>query len=340
MNPDPVMRASAAALLAGQKDPGAFAAATTMLGDAEPRVQVVAIPIVADQDGAISELLAVVVASPDPVVRAAVADAVGGRFATPHPAVETRDDLFAELEVIWTASTADTLPDARLSVVDAVAKAGKDDRTKAALNRALADPDVIVRRRAAARFKDVYAEDRTRDVGPASDRPLSDYVTIARFALVPHTAVITMQRPGSQMGQFTVALDAQAAPMAAWNFAQLAGRKFFDGARLHRVVPNFVVQDGDPRGDGFGGPGYSIRDEFNPLAFSAGVLGMASDGKDTAGSQWFITLSAQPHLDGRYTSFGHVMQGLQAIVSQMRPGDTVVSVRVDEGRETGPQPGN
>jgi cyclophilin family peptidyl-prolyl cis-trans isomerase len=142
------------------------------------------------------------------------------------------------------------------------------------------------------------------------------------------------------MGQFSVVLDGQAAPMAAWNFAQLAGRKFFDGARLHRVVPNFVVQDGDPRGDGFGGPGYSIRDEFNPLAFSAGVLGMASDGKDTAGSQWFITLSAQPHLDGRYTSFGHVMQGLQAIVSQMRPGDTVVSVRVDEGRGTGPQPGN
>ncbi len=340
MNPDPVMRASAAALIAGQKDPGAFAAATTMLGDPEPRVQVVAIPIVADQDRPVVELLAAVVASPDPVVRAAVADAVGGRFVTPHPAVETREDLFAELERVWAASTADTLPDARLSVVDAVAKAGNDDRTKSALNRALADPDIIVRRRAAARFKDVCGEDRSQDVGAASDRPLSDYESIVRFSLVPHTAVITMRRPGSQTGQFTVALDAQAAPIAAWNFSQLAGRKFFDGARLHRVVPNFVVQDGDPRGDGFGGPGYSIRDEFNPLAFSAGVLGMASDGKDTAGSQWFITLSAQPHLDGRYTSFGHVLQGLGAIVAQMRPGDTVVSVRVDEGSGTGPQPGD
>jgi cyclophilin family peptidyl-prolyl cis-trans isomerase/HEAT repeat protein len=340
LNADPVMRASAGALLAGQKDPGALAAAKTMLGDAEPRVQVVAIPIVVDQDGPVSELLAVVFASPDPVVRAAVADAIGGRFVTPHPAVETRDDLFAELEMVWAASTADTLPDARLSVVDAVAKAGKDDRTKDALNRALGDSDVIVRRRAAARFKDVYGEDRSHDIGAASDRPLSDYVSIVRFSLVPHTAVITMQRPGSQEGRFIVALDAQAAPMAAWNFSQLAGKKFFDGVRLHRVVPNFVVQDGDPRGDGFGGPGYSIRDEFNPLAFSAGVLGMASDGKDTAGSQWFITLSAQPHLDGRYTSFGHVMQGLRAIVEQMRPGDTVVSVRIDEGIEPGPQPGN
>jgi len=339
-NPDPMMRASAAALLAGQKDPGAFAAATTMLGDAEPRVQALAIPIVVDQDGPVSELLAGVMRSPDPVVRAAVAEAVGGRFASPHPAVESRDDLFAELEEAWAASAADTLPDARLSVVDAVAKAGKDDRTRSALNRALADPDVVVRRRAAARFKDVYGQDRSQDVGPAADRPLSHYVSIVRFALVPHTAVITMQRPGTQPGRFTVALDASAAPMAAWNFSQLAGKKFFDGARLHRVVPNFVVQDGDPRGDGFGGPGYSIRDEFSPLPFSAGALGMASDGKDTAGSQWFITLSAQPHLDGRYTSFGRVTRGLREIVTQMRPGDTVVSIRVDEGNGTGPRPGN
>ena len=340
MNPDPVMRASAAALIAGQKDPGAFAAATTMLGDAEPRVQALAIPIVVDQDGPVSELLAGVIRSPDPVVRAAVADAVGGRFANPHPSVESRDDLFDELEEVWAASTADTLPDARLSVVDAVAKAGKEDRTRSTLIRALADPDVVVRRRAAARFKEVYGEDRSQDVGPATDSPLSHYVSIVRFALVPHTAVITMQRPGTQTGRFTVALDASAAPMAAWNFSQLAGKKFFDGARLHRVVPNFVVQDGDPRGDGFGGPGYSIRDEFNPLAFTAGVLGMASDGKDTAGSQWFITLSAQPHLDGRYTSFGRVTQGLRAIVAQMRPGDTVVSIRVDERNANGSRPGD
>ena len=209
-----------------------------------------------------------------------------------------------------------------------------------ALTRALADPDVVVRRRAAARFKDVYEEDRSRDVGPASDRPLVDYERIVRWALVPHAAVITVQRSGTLPGRFTIALDASAAPMAAWNFAELAGKKFFDGATLHRVVPNFVVQDGDPRGDGYGGPGYSIRDEFNPLRFTAGVLGMASDGKDTAGSQWFVTLSAQPHLDGRYTSFGRVAQGFREIVAQMRPEDTVVSIRVYEGNGTEPLPGN
>ena len=126
--------------------------------------------------------------------------------------------------------------------------------------------------------------------------------------------------------------------MAAWNFAQLAAKLFYDGRTVHRVVPNFVVQDGDPRGDGYGGPGYSIRDEFNPLAFSAGVLGMASDGKDTAGSQWFVTLSAQPHLDGRYTSFGKVTQGLREVASQALPGDEVVSIMVYDGDGTEPLP--
>jgi cyclophilin family peptidyl-prolyl cis-trans isomerase/HEAT repeat protein len=331
VNPDPVMRASAGAIIAAQRDPAAKRAATPLLADTDGRVQAVAIPIVADQDGALSALLSGLFTAHDPVVRAAVAEAVGSRFATPQPAVETRDDLFAELEEIWGASESDTLPDAKLSVVDAVAKAGKDEKTLAALNRALADPDIVVRRRAAARFLDVYGEDKSKEVGPASERPLSDYVRIVRWSLLPHTAVVTMQRPGSQTGRFAFALDSQAAPMAAWNFADLAGKKFFDGLTVHRVVPNFVVQDGDPRGDGFGGPGYSIRDEFNPLPFGAGVLGMASDGKDTAGSQWFITLSAQPHLDGRYTSFGRVTDGLREIVSQVRPGDTVVSILVDGG---------
>jgi cyclophilin family peptidyl-prolyl cis-trans isomerase/HEAT repeat protein len=333
-SPDPVLRASAAPLLAGRKEPGAAAAAAVMLRDAEPRVQVAAVPLVAEADVPVSKLFQGLFASADPIVRGAVGDAIGGRFAEPHPSVESKDDLFARLEEIWTASAADAMPDAKISVVDAVAKAGKDDRTKTALTRALADPDVVVRRRAAARFKEVYGEDRSKDVGPASDRPLSDYERIVGWSQVAHAAVIATQRPGAPTARFTVALDASAAPMAAWNFAELAGKKFFDGATLHRVVPNFVVQDGDPRGDGYGGPGYSIRDEFNPLPFTAGVLGMASDGKDTAGSQWFVTLSAQPHLDGRYTSFGRVVQGLREIVAKMRPEDTIVTIRVYEGNGT------
>jgi len=338
INPDPAMRGAAAALITGRKEAGAIRAALALLGDPEPRVQALGVPLVAEQDGPIGKLLAGFFKANDPIVRAAVAEAIGGRFVTPHPAVESKDDLFARLDEIWAAAATDTLPDAKLAVLDAAAKAGGDDRTKALLNRAIVDPDVIVRRRAATHFRAVYAEDRSRDVGPANDRPLADYERIVRWSLAAHTAVVSAQRPGTATGRFTVALDAQAAPMAAWNFAELAGKGFFDGATVHRVVPNFVVQDGDPRGDGYGGPGYSIRDEFNPLAFDPGVLGMASDGKDTAGSQWFVVLSAQPHLDGRYTSFGRVTRGLREVVVQMRPGDTIVSIRVDEGSGAAPAP--
>ena len=99
------------------------------------------------------------------------------------------------------------------------------------------------------------------------------------------------------------------APLTVDNFLRLVDRRFFDRNRWHRVVPNFVVQDGDPRGDGFGGPGGAIRDEINRNRYDAPMLGMALSGPDTGMSQWFINLSAQPHLDGTYTVFGKVVGG-------------------------------
>ena len=98
-----------------------------------------------------------------------------------------------------------------------------------------------------------------------------------------------------------IALAVVDAPMTAYNFARLADRGFFNGLRIHRVVPDFVVQDGDQRGDGNGGPGYTIRDELNHLPYLRGTVGMALSGPDTGGSQWFITHSPQPHLDAKST---------------------------------------
>jgi len=80
-------------------------------------------------------------------------------------------------------------------------------------------------------------------------------------------------------------------------------RNYFNGITIHRVVPNFVIQDGDPRGDGNGGPGYQIRCEINEVPYERGAVGMALSGKDTGGSQWFVTHSPQPSLDGGYTVF-------------------------------------
>lgn len=111
-------------------------------------------------------------------------------------------------------------------------------------------------------------------------------------------------------GEITIELAAADAPLTVDNFLSLARRGYFNGSRWHRVVPNFVLQDGDPRGDGAGGPGYAIRDELNRVRYGRGTVGMALSGPDTGGSQFFITHSPQPHLDGGYTVFGRVVDGM------------------------------
>ena len=115
--------------------------------------------------------------------------------------------------------------------------------------------------------------------------------------------------------------------MTALNFARLAQKKFFDGLLIHRVVPNFVVQTGDPRGDGWGSPGYSIRSEFSRRRYVRGMVGMASAGTDTEGCQFFITHSEQPHLDGRYTIFARVKSGME-VVDVLQVGDRMEKVTI------------
>jgi cyclophilin family peptidyl-prolyl cis-trans isomerase/HEAT repeat protein len=128
-------------------------------------------------------------------------------------------------------------------------------------------------------------------------------------------------------GDIEWAFESEAAPQTVKNFVRLAERGYFNGLRVHRVVPNFVVQDGDPTGTGSGGPGYTIRCEYNRLHYGTGAVGMALSGKDTGGSQWFITHSPQPHLDGRYTIFARVVRG-QDVVGRIVQGDLVGSVEI------------
>lgn len=127
-------------------------------------------------------------------------------------------------------------------------------------------------------------------------------------------------------GEFEVKLYTRDAPLTAINMVSLARKGFFTRGTFHRVVPDFVVQGGDPRGDGEGGPGYTIRCEVNHRPYGRGVLGMALGGKDTGGSQFFVTAAPQPHLDGRYTAFGEVTRG-QEIVDTLLEGDVIEEVR-------------
>ncbi len=128
-------------------------------------------------------------------------------------------------------------------------------------------------------------------------------------------------------GDIAIRLLIEEAPGSVLNFVLLASKKYYDDRFIHRVVPNFVVQDGCPRGDGWGGEAYSIRSEFLPHRYSTGSVGMASAGKDTEGTQWFITHSPTPHLEGRYTLFAVVESGMD-IVQSLEVGDRISSVEI------------
>jgi peptidyl-prolyl cis-trans isomerase B (cyclophilin B) len=132
-------------------------------------------------------------------------------------------------------------------------------------------------------------------------------------------------------GEIVIDLFAADAPMTVNNFVFLAREGFYDGVVFHRVIPNFMIQGGDPTGTGRGGPGYRFRDETvgNPHRHGTGSLSMANAGPNTNGSQFFITHEPQPHLDGKHTVFGQVRSG-QDIVDATKQGDTIVSITITE----------
>ena len=142
-------------------------------------------------------------------------------------------------------------------------------------------------------------------------------------------------RPGARRlrlrtrrGELVIDLRPDVAPLTSSALAALAARHFYDGLSFHRVVPDFVVQGGDPRGDGDGGPGWALPDEHSPLHFLRGTLGIATSGPETGGSQFFLCHSPQPHLDGRYTIAGQLAAG-DDVLDALEPGDTILSAAAE-----------
>ena len=132
-------------------------------------------------------------------------------------------------------------------------------------------------------------------------------------------------------GTIEVDLFAAHAPKTVNNFVFLAREGYYDGVTFHRVIPNFMIQGGDPTGTGMGGPGYKFEDEFdgNPNKHQTGTLSMANAGPATNGSQFFICHAPQPHLDGRHTVFGQVTNG-QEVVDAIAQGDAMIKVTINE----------
>ncbi len=132
-------------------------------------------------------------------------------------------------------------------------------------------------------------------------------------------------------GTIRLWLDGDKVPMTVGNFVKLAEDKFYDGLTFHRVIPNFMIQGGCPDGKGTGGPGYEFDDEFHPALTheGPGILAMANSGPNTNGSQFYITHTSTPHLNGKHTVFGRVVKG-QKVVNAIKKGDKIKSITITE----------
>ena len=167
-----------------------------------------------------------------------------------------------------------------------------------------------------------YLEDTTYQIDPPRYNHPVDYSLLTTLNDSSRAYIITTK------GQIEMSLYRHEAPGSVSNFIALAEDNFYDGKTIHRVVPNFVIQGGCPRGDGYGSLDYTIRSELGPRYYDdEGYVGMASAGADTEGTQWFITHSPTPHLDGRYTIFGKVTAGME-VVHEIHPGDVIQDVRI------------
>jgi cyclophilin family peptidyl-prolyl cis-trans isomerase/HEAT repeat protein len=231
------------------------------------------------------------------------------------------------LREAYRAGLPDSAFEARAAALAALAEFGAGEALET-LKAALADKDWAVRLRAVALLAKLEpAADYRAAIRPAPGTPgvAYDDPQLIAPSFSPHVFIETAK------GTIEFELAVLDAPQTAGNFMALARRGFFNGLQVHRVVPNFVMQDGDPRGDGEGGPGYSIRDELNDRPYLRGTVGMALSGPDTGGSQFFITHSPQPHLDAKYTVFGHVVNGMD-VVDRIQQGDTIQRIRVWDGK--------
>lgn len=270
----------------------------------------------------------------DLFIRAAVAETLGEQTVTKEN-IEALKTAFTQ-----SLKTDKQYNDAQLAILSALVKLDKKEASDS-LKLALDAPDILVRRQAAQLIKqnDLQVDFPNADEKVGTVKPYNPK-TKTKLGVTLNTnadylravsrksakAILTTEK-----GSFTIEFSPEDAPLTVDNFIKLAKRNYFNGLAIHRVVPNFVVQDGDPRGDGNGGPGWEIRDEINEIPFERGTVGMALSGRDTGGSQWFVCHSPQPHLDGGYTVFGRVSETDMKIVDNLVRGDKILTVKIVEG---------
>lgn len=264
------------------------------------------------EEGAAASVAATALGDQDPAVRAT---ALG--WLAEHPSVPA-DELVRAMD----GPGAERLVDLRLSGVRALgalaaARPAERHRLVDLLIELLRHPEWLVRREASNALEGL-GEGRAAIGAVDTGWPIAVYRQLAERTRDERWVDLETRH-----GTLRLRLACSEAPLTCSSFTHLVAQGFYDGLPFHRVVPNFVVQAGDPRGDGAGGPGFTIRDEYNLASYERGVIGMALAGPDTAGSQFFITLAPQPHLDGTYTAFGRVESG-DEVLDRIEQGDRIL----------------
>jgi peptidylprolyl isomerase len=196
----------------------------------------------------------------------------------------------------------------------------KTDRSIGMLDTVLQSVDRKLAVEAATALKAITGKEYSDRISAKPIVEISAYDWKALEGSGPTRAIVQTDR-----GRVVLRLLKVDARFTVLSFERLVRRGFYNGLRFHRVVPNFVVQGGDPRGDGWGGPEFSIRSEFSQVRYKRGSCGIASSGKDTEGCQFFITHQPTPHLDGRYTIFAEVVEGMD-VVDKLQIGSTILSI--------------
>lgn len=319
------VRAALAGILAPLDPERVRALISELANDADPRVQAPALEALARVGSPdLNERILKALDAPDFNVRATAAGLV---------AEKKIPGGVARLAAAYKRGLSDANESARGAALEALAELAQDkaiaefgkDAAAPTLRDALNDADWSIRLKAAGLLKKVG--ESAEPARPAPQRFPADYFespALLRPQYSPHAFIET------KYGTIELELNVVEAPMAAQSFISLARKGYFNGMKIHRVVPNFVVQAGDDRGDGAGGPGYTLRDELSPMPYVRGTVGMALGGPDTGGSQFFITVSPQPHLDGKYAVFGRVVRGME-FVDQLGLFDVIERVRVWDG---------
>ena len=308
------VRAALADLLGRLADERSAALLRTMADEQDPRVRARALTALTtrDPDGAVTVLIQHLTAE-DAFERLAAARGLA--------ALSARDGVLPVKQAFLVESSDE--PRVKAELLAALAKLDAAEAESIA-RQALEDTNYLVRIRAASILRRGGSKN-VQVLARPSRQALATYEPYVSPPYSPQAFIRT-----SRGGTIELELFVQDAPLTVRNFIRLARQRFFDGLSFHRVVPNGFVQSGDPRGDGNGGPGYAIRSEINGRPIVRGTLVMADHGKDTGGSQFFITHVPRPDLDGLHTVFGQVTRGME-IVDRIELSDTIEQVTIWDG---------